>query len=118
LSKKPKTTIVHVLNCNGVLLTVPRGEYAKTEFLTRKKRVLPTGFDEAVAKFETELAALTDGEPLTPDTWGGKGKLRLQANLKAAAAVLMTFGVSEFPVPADQEARARALAGQGEPVAG
>jgi len=114
MSKKPKTVILHVLNCNGVLLTVPRGEYAKTEFLTRKKRVLPNGFEEAVAKFHKELAALTGGEPLTPETWGGKGKLRLQANVKAAAAVLMTFGVSEFPVPADQEARARALAGQGE----
>jgi len=110
MSKKKKPVLVYVLACNGLLLTIPRGEYAKTEFFTRKKRTHPEGFDEAVLKFETELKALTGGEPLTPETWGGKGKLRAQANVKAAAAVLLTFGVSAYPVPEEQETQARAMA--------
>lgn len=108
--KKKKPLIVHAFNCHDLLLTIPRGDLARTEFLTRRKRILPDGYDEAIAKFETELHALTDGAPLTPETWGGKGNLKKQANLKAAAAVLMTFGVSHYPVPDTQAALARALA--------
>jgi hypothetical protein len=109
MTKKKKPVLVHAFSCHDLLLTIPRGDLAKTEFLTRRKRVLPNGYDEAIAKFETELTALTGGATLTPETWGGKGNLKKQANLKAAAAVLLTFGVSHYPVPETQEAQARAL---------
>ena len=46
----------------------------------------------------------------------GKGRAKDQADLVAAAAVLLSFGVSAYPVPADQEAAARALAGPPEPA--
>jgi hypothetical protein len=111
-SKKPrkKTSLVHAFACGEVLLTLPREQVAKTEMMTRKKRVLPNGYDEAIKTFEEKLSAFTTGETLTPDLWFRKGNVKKQADLKAAATVLLAFGVSAYPVPADQEAAARALA--------
>jgi hypothetical protein len=106
--KKPQ--VVHAFACHDVLLTLPREQVATTKVLTRKKRVLPDGYDEAVKIFEEKLHLLTEGETLTPELWFGKGNVKKQADLKAAAAVLLSFGVSAYPVPAEQEAAARALA--------
>lgn len=107
-SKKIKH--VQVFSCHEVLLTLPREVVARTKVLTRNKRVLPDGYDEAIKMFEKNLNALASGERLTPGIWFGRGTLKTQADLKAAAAVLLSFGISSYPVPADQEAAARALA--------
>jgi len=106
--KKPQ--LVHGFICHDLMLTLPREEVARTKILTRKKRVLPDGFDEAVRIFEEKLNALTEGAALTQETWGGKKNLKKQSDLKATAAVLLSFGVSRYPVTPEEEAAARALA--------
>lgn len=110
--KKPQ--VVHAFACHDVLLTISREQVATTKVLTRKKRILPDGYDEAIKIFEEKLTALASGGGLTPEIWFGKGNLKKQADLKAAAAVLLSFGVSAYPVPAEQEAAARALAAPAE----
>jgi hypothetical protein len=114
--KPEKKLMVHGFRCQDLLLAVPREIAARVAALTAKKRTRPDAYDEAIAKFEAELATLTGGAPLTAETWGGKGRAKDQADLVAAAAVLLSFGVSAYPVPADQEAAARALAGPTEPA--
>lgn len=109
-SKAPPTIQVGVFHCAGVAFPIPREQLAKTEFLTRKKRLQPEAYDEAILKFETEVSALTGGQPVTAEVWAANGSAIAKARVKATMAVLMSFGVTQFPVPADQEARARALA--------
>lgn len=110
---KKKPHVAYAFACQDVLLTLPREQVATTRLLTRRKRVLPEGYDEAIKIFEEKLHALTEGERLTPELWFGKGNVKKRADLKATAAVLLSFGVSAYPVPADQEAAARALAAPG-----
>ena len=102
--------MVHAFRCQELILTVPREIAARVATLTARKRTKPEAYAEAVAKFEAELAALTGGAPLSKETWGGKGRAKDQADLVAAAAVLLSFGVSAYPVPEGQESAARALA--------
>lgn len=113
--RKPDSKVlVHAFFCQDLTLTVPREIAARVRTLTAKKRVLPDGYDEAVRKFEEELSDLTGGAPLSPETWGGKSRLKQQADLVSAAAVLLSFGVSRYPVPPEEEAFARALAQPGQ----
>ena len=116
MSKQRKTTKKPdpVFTCHGMRMPIDREIMARTEVLTRKKRVLPNGYDEAIKTFEEKLHLLSETGVLTPEAWVGKGKLKAQGGLKAAAAVLLSFGVSNFPVPPEQEAAARALAVQTE----
>ncbi len=111
-----KKMMVHAFRCQDLLLAVPREIAARVATLTARKRTRPDAYDEAVAKFESELATLTGGAPLTAETWGGKKRARDQADLVAAAAVLLSFGISAYPVPAEQEAAARALSGTAVPA--
>ncbi len=121
-SKPEKKPMVHPFRCQGLTLAVPREIAARVNVLTARKRVLPDGYDAAIEKFEEELRDLTGGDPLTPETWGGKSRVRKQADLTAAAAVLLSFGLTGYPVVPEEETRARALAvraGEGaEPHAG
>lgn len=109
-SKAPATIQVGIFHCAAMSFPIPREQLSKTEFLTRKKRTQPGAFEEAVEKLETEIAALTGGKELTVETWASARSAMGQARVKASMAVLMSFGVTHYPVPADQEARARALA--------
>ena len=111
---RKKTQVVHLFTCHEVQLTIPREQAAQTRALSKKKVVLPEAYDEAVKTFEEKLRALAGDEPLTAEIWFAKGTLTRQGGLKAAAAVLLAFGVSAYPVPPEQEAAARALAVQAD----
>jgi hypothetical protein len=101
---------IGVFTCGGMSFPIPREQLARTEFLTRGKRRNPAAFDEAVRGFEAEVAALTGGGPLDVASWSGSGSLSRQARVKASMAVLMSFGVTAWPVSPEEEATARALA--------
>jgi hypothetical protein len=103
--------------CNGMAFPIPREQLARTEFLTRSKRRKPEAFDEAVRSFETEVTNLTGGDPLGPETWAGAKSISRQARVKASMAVLMSFGVTAWPVSPAEEAAARAMATPLEEVA-
>lgn len=111
---RKKTQVVHLFTCHEVQLTIPREQAAQTRALSKKKVVLPEAYDEAIKTFEEKLKPLAGDEPLTPEIWFGKGTVTKQGGLKAAAAVLLAFGVSAYPVPPEQEAAARALAAQAD----
>lgn len=107
--KSESKVMVHGFRCQELILAVPREIAARVSALTARKRTRPDAYDEAITKFEGELAVLTGGAPLSAETWGGKGRAKDRADLVAAAAVLLSFGVSEYPVPEAQEQAARAL---------
>lgn len=108
---KSAKAAVGVFSCNGMTFPIPREQLARTEFLTRGKRRKTEAFDEAVRGFEAEVAAITGGEPLTLESWIGAKSASRQARVKASMAVLMSFGVTAWPVSPEEEARARAMAG-------
>lgn len=112
MARKKKPVMHHMFHYGDMALPIPRPEVAKTEVLTRKKRRHPDGFDEAVRKLEAEVTAMVGEQELTSESWiSAKSKIG-QARIKSAMAVLLTFGVSRYPVPAEEEAAARALATQ------
>jgi hypothetical protein len=108
--KKPKKIQVHMFFYNGIGFAIPRGEAARVEILTRRKRKHPDGFSEAVKKLEDELTALIGDQQLTDESWIGSKSPMGQARVKAAMAVLLSFGISQYPIPKEQEEAARALA--------
>lgn len=107
---RKKIQAVHLFTCHEVQLTIPREQAAQTRALSKRKIVLPDAYDEAIKTFEEKLKPIAGDDPLTPEVWFGKGTVTKQGGLKAAAAVLLAFGVSAYPVPPEQEAAARALA--------
>lgn len=116
--KGPATIQVGIFHSAEMSFPIPREQLARTEFLTRKKRTQPEAFDEAVKKLEEEIASLTGGKGLTEESWMASKSAIGQGRVKASMAVLMTFGVSQYPVPLDQEARARALSASEEAPSG
>lgn len=108
--KVPATIQVGLFHVGGVTFPIPREQLARTEFLTRKKRTQADAYAEAVSKLETEIDGVTGGKPLTVETWAACKSSIAQARVKASMAVLMSFGVTHYPVPPEQEARARSFA--------
>lgn len=112
--KAPVTVQVGIFHIGGISFPIPREQLARTEFLTRKKRTQPEAYGEALLKLEEEIHALTAGNDLTAETWAASRAPMAKARVKASMAVLMSFGVTHYPVPLEQEERARSLAKEDE----
>ena len=95
---------------NEIGFPIPHAQCVATELMTRSLRKLPEAFGEAIEQLEKEITALTGGEALTLETWSKRGAVLKRARVKASMAVLLSFGVTHFPVPADEESGAPAMA--------
>ncbi|MCE6959717.1 hypothetical protein LAZ40_11870 [Cereibacter sphaeroides] len=103
---KPQVRCFHMA---GIEFPIPRELVVRTEVLTRGRRKLPQAFDEAVGQLESELVSVTGGAEVTPSLWLTVRSRIDQARVKAAMAVLLSFGVTSYPVSEEQEAAARAM---------
>ena len=107
--KKQTKTLFNMFHHSTLAFPIPQREVARIEIMTRVKRRHPKGYVEAVRNLEAEVAAVFGDQGLTAESWA-KAKPIGKGRVMAAMGILLTFGVSHFPVPEAEEAAARALA--------
>lgn len=113
--KKKKPGLFHMFHHGNLAFPIPQREVARTEILTRQKRRHSDGFDEAVSKLEAEISAMSGDDGLSVDSWA-KAKPIVKGRVLASMGILLTFGVSRYPVSDEEEAAARALADDVNPT--